>query len=112
LDIYRNNFKHFDIGVAPILGQPFALGRSDIKATEYGMGLCAPVLSDVTCYEDWADGSTCLKVRDAAGFKKTIRHLVQNRDEVRQLAEAARAFALEHRTTESQIGKWREAVAA
>jgi glycosyltransferase involved in cell wall biosynthesis len=111
LDIYRNNFKYFDIGVAPIVGQPFALGRSDIKATEYAMGLCAPVVSDVTCYEDWTDGSNCLKVRDAAGFKKTIRRLVQNRDEARQLAVAARAFALEQRTTESQIGKWREAVA-
>jgi glycosyltransferase involved in cell wall biosynthesis len=111
LDIYRHNFKHFDIGVAPVKAQPFSLGRSDVKATEYGMGLCAPVLSDVACYEDWTDGDNCLKARDAAGFKKTIQHLVRNRGEVPELAAAARGFALEHRTTESQIGKWKEAVA-
>jgi glycosyltransferase involved in cell wall biosynthesis len=111
LDIYRHNFKHFDIGVAPVKAQPFSLGRSDVKATEYGMGLCAPVLSDVACYEDWTDGDNCLKARDAAGFKKTIQHLVRNRGEVPELAAAARGFALEHRTTESQIGRWREAVA-
>jgi hypothetical protein len=112
LDIYRHNFKHFDIGVAPIKAKPFALGRSDVKATEYGMGLCAPVLSDVTCYEDWTDGENCLKAKDAAGFKKQIQHLARNRDEVGQLAKSARSFVMENRTTESQIDCWREAIAA
>jgi hypothetical protein len=36
---------------------------------------------------------------------------VENRDEVPELAAAARRFVLEQRTTESQVGKWREAVA-
>jgi glycosyltransferase involved in cell wall biosynthesis len=111
LDIYRHNFKRFDIGVAPVKAQPFSLGRSDIKATEYGMALCAPVLSDVPPYADWTDDATCLKAKDAQGFKRAIRRLVENRDEVPELAAAARRFVLEQRTTESQIGKWREAVA-
>ena len=110
LDAYRHTFHHFDIGVAPIKTTPFALGRSDVKALEYGMGLVAPVLSDVAPYKDWAAGETCLKASDAKGFLRAIQHLVANRDEVRQLAEAARSYALAERTTAAQIHHWQEAL--
>lgn len=110
LDAYRDHFKHFDVGVAPIKPTPFALGRSDVKALEYAMGGCVPVLSDVAPYDPWTDGENCLKAADAKGFLRAIQQLVRNRDQVKQLAAAARAYTLAERTTAAQIHCWQEAI--
>lgn len=106
---YRKLFQMFDVGVAPIRGLPFAMYRSDVKALEYAMGLCCPVLSDVAPYAGWRD-KPCLMAKDAKGFLRAIQHLVSNREEARQLASEAREYVLRERTTEAQIGLWREAV--
>ena len=74
------------------------------------MGGAAAILSDVAPYSLWADGENCLKAKDAGGFFKQVKHLVANRDEARQLAAAAKEHVLRERTTEAQIGLWREAV--
>lgn len=110
LDGYRAHFRLFDIGVAPIKASPFALGRSDLKALEYAMGGCAPILSDVAPYDLWTDGENCLKAADAKGFLRAIQHLVRNRDETKQLAGAAREYVLTERTTQAQIHCWQEAI--
>lgn len=112
LDAYRWHFHHFDIGVAPVVEDQMGMGRSDIKALEMGMGLQAPILSDLAPYQAWTHGENCLKARTAADFKKALRHLVRNRDEVKQLAAAAREYVLAERTTEAQIDLWKEAVDA
>lgn len=110
LDAYRAHFRHFDIGVAPVTANPFFLGRSDLKALEYSMGLVAPVVSDVAPYDSWTDGENCLKAKDAAGFYKAIRHLVTHRDEAKQLARAAREYTLTHRTIDTNVHLWEQAV--
>jgi len=112
LDGYRDSFQQFDVGVAPIRKLPFALFRSDVKALEIGMGLGVPVLSDVAPYDSWVDGENCLKAGDAKGFLHAIKHLVTHRDEARQLAQAARDYALAERTTQKQIHLWKEAIGA
>jgi len=110
LDAYRESFRFFDIGVAPIKHHPFALGRSDVKALEYAMGLCTPVLSDVAPYKTWTHGETCLKAGGAKEFRRAIEHLVRHPDEARQLAAAAREYVLAERTTAAQIHHWQEAI--
>lgn len=110
LDAYRSHFRLFDIGVAPIKASPFALGRSDLKALEYAMGGCAPILSDVAPYDLWTDGENCFKAADAKGFLRAIQQLVSNRDETKQLAAAARAYVLEQRTIQAQLHLWQEAI--
>jgi hypothetical protein len=111
LDAYRDAFSYFDVGVAPIKPNPFGLGRSDVKALEYAMGLAAPVLSDVDPYQEW-DDTRCIKAKDSKGFLAAIRHLVTHREEARMLAEAAREHVMRHRTTQAQIHLWEEAVAS
>lgn len=110
LDGYRAHFRLFDIGVAPVRPSAFSLGRSDVKALEYAMGGCAPVLSDVAPYDAWTDGENCLKASDAKGFLRAIQQLVENRDEVKQLAAAARGYVLAERTTQAQVHLWQEAI--
>ena len=107
---YRLALGLLDVGVAPIVPTAWALCRSDLKALEYTMGGAAAILSDVAPYDLWADGENCLKAKDAGGFFKQVKHLVANRDEARQLAAAAKEHVLRERTTEAQIGLWREAV--
>lgn len=110
LPAYREALHTLDVGVAPIVGTPWALCRSDLKALEYTMGGAVPVLSDVPPYAPWTDGENCMKAKSPHDFYKAVQHLVRNRDEVKQLAAAAKDYVLSNRTTEKQIGLWREAV--
>jgi glycosyltransferase involved in cell wall biosynthesis len=110
LPAYREALHELDVGVAPIKATPWALCRSDLKALEYSMGGAVPVLSDVAPYALWQDGENCLKAKDAKGFYHLIRHLVTNRDEAKNLASAAKRYVLAERTTQAQIGRWRDAI--
>jgi glycosyltransferase involved in cell wall biosynthesis len=107
----RERLGYLDIGVAPVKSTPWALCRSDLKAIEKAFAGAALVLSDVAPYDLFTDGENCLKAKDARGFYERIRHLVQNRDEVKQLAAAARKYVTEERLITQQIHKWEEAVA-
>lgn len=106
---YRRVFSSFDVGVAPIKAEPFALYRSDIKALEIAMGGGLPILSDVEPYEDWKD-KPALIAKNAAEFTKHIKWAVSHRDEVRQMAKEAREYVLKERTTAAQIHCWEEAI--
>ena len=107
---YREALFALDVGVAPVVGTPWALCRSDLKALEYSMGGAATILSDVAPYDTFTDGENCMKAKTPAEFLKAIQHLVQNRDETKQLAAAAKAYVLKERTTEAQVHLWREAI--
>jgi hypothetical protein len=107
---YREALHELDIGLAPIVGTPWALCRSDLKALEYAMGGAAPILSDVAPYSLWTDGDNCLKAKDSKGFLRLVQHLVSHRDEIKQLAKAARDYVLKERTTQAQIACWRRAI--
>jgi glycosyltransferase involved in cell wall biosynthesis len=107
---YREALHELDIGLAPVVGTPWALGRSDLKALEYAYAGAAVVLSDVAPYKPWVAGENCLKAGSASDFYKQVRHLVQHRDEVKQLAKAGRDYVVSQRTTQKQIGLWQQAI--
>jgi hypothetical protein len=111
LPLYRKRMAVLDIGVAPITPTAWSLCRSDVKAIEKAYCGAAVVLSDVAPYSLFTDGENCLKAADAAGFYKRIKHLVANRDEVKQLAEAGREYVLRERLITQQIHTWRDALA-
>lgn len=110
LHAYRQRFQAFDIGLAPVKDTPYFRGRSDVKALEYGMGMVAPVLSDLSPYDNWTHGENCLKAKDAKGFKQHVRFLVEHPEERERIARAAREYALS-RSTENMIHLWEEAIA-
>lgn len=111
LPLYRQRLATLDVGVAPVKPNAWALCRSDLKAIEKAFAGAALVVSDVAPYDLFTDGENCLKARDARGFYHQIRHLVQNRDEVKQLAEAGRKYVTEERLITQQIAKWEQAIA-
>ena len=107
---YRECLALLDVAVAPVVGTPWALCRSDLKALEAGMVAAAPVVSDVAPYAMFTDGENCLKAKDERGWLDVIRHLVRNQDEARQLGQAARDYVLSERTTRAQIHLWEAAI--
>ena len=107
---YWQMMGQLDIGVAPVVANPWAICRSDLKALEYAMAGAIPVLSGEPPYHMWENERGCLKARDAKGFLHAIKRLVQNRDEVKDLAADARDYVLKERTIMANIHKWEEAV--
>lgn len=108
---YREAMYELDVGVAPVVGTPWALCRSDLKAIEKAFAGAALVLSDVAPYDAWSHDENCLKAKTAKDFLRHVQWLVANRDQAGQLAAAGREYVLAERTTRSQIGCWRAAVA-
>jgi glycosyltransferase involved in cell wall biosynthesis len=111
LPSYREAMLHeLDIGVAPVVPYAWSNGRSDVKALEKAFAGAALVLSDVDPYSLWTHEENCLKAKDAGDFYRQIRRLVENRDEVKQLAKAGRDYVVAERTIHSQVHKWRDAI--
>jgi hypothetical protein len=99
-----------DIGLAPIAATPWSLGRSDLKALDYAMGLACPILQDECPYEDWVAGETCLKARTPDEWLRMLKYAVYNKERRREIAQAARDYTLEERTFEKNAWRWRKAI--
>lgn len=107
--VYRRYLAELDVGLAPIIGDPWAVCRSDLKILEYAMAGVAPIVSAQPPYADWVDGDLVLKAKDERGFLKAIQHLVANRDEARQMAAELKQHVLAKRTVAGNIDLWRHA---
>jgi hypothetical protein len=109
LDEYRHTFQAFDVGVAPVSRNPAGLGRSDLKALEYAMGGCLPIMQDAAPYEWWRDKPGLLAA-DSKGFFEQVRWAVQNQDEAKALAGEAHRLVLRERTNLAQRDNYLEAL--
>lgn len=108
LSTYRRNLYLLDVGLGPIVPEPWSLSRSDLKALEYSMGGAMSILSDVAPYAGWQD-----KALMATTPKEFLRHVqwaVKNQDEAREMGRAAREHVLKERTVEKNIWRWQEAI--
>jgi hypothetical protein len=110
--VYRLALGQLDVGLAPILQTPWSLGRSDLKALDYAMGNACPVLQDEAPYEDWEHGVNCFKAKTPDQWLRVEKSLVFNQERAAEIAAAARAHTLEHRTFEGNAWRWRQAVAS
>lgn len=112
LGVYRRFLLELDVCFAPVVGTPWAQGRSDLKALEALMAGACPVLSNQPPYTDWVDGEFCRKATSARDFLRVTQELVNDPAQARELARAGREYVLEHRTVQANIDLWRAAVAA
>jgi hypothetical protein len=106
LGVYKRFLLDLDVGLAPVVGTPWAQSRSDLKALEYGMGGAYPMVSDQPPYAT----VDVPKAKTAKEFLRHVQWMVQNRDEARNLAKEWRAHILEKRTVEGNISDWRKAI--
>lgn len=107
----RAYLADIDVGIAPLKRNPWADGKSDVKALEYAMAGVMPIVEDAPPYWPWKDEAGwewCPK--GEAGWVDAIHDIVAMRDQVPLLAAEAKRYVLERRTIETEITAWREAL--
>ena len=106
----RAHLTGLDVGIAPIKENPWANGKSDVKALEYAMAGVMPIVQDAPPYSPWKDMGWEWMPRTEADWVDAIHDIVANRDMVGVLANDAKAYVLRERTIEQEIVAWREAL--
>ncbi len=106
--VVRKMIGTLDIGVAPVIPDPWSVCRSDLKALEYGMGGVAPIISNEPPYAGYE--GPCERVTDAKGFYHAVKHFVSNPDEARALGKETREYVKEHRTIQGNVDAWKIAL--
>lgn len=111
LEDYRASLGILDVGICPLRDTPWSRGKSDIKAMEYAMAGAMPIVSPVAAYGPWFyNDRRCLTADTRDDWLAALRFCVQNRDEVKRLAAAAKAYVLAERTIQDNIYRWEEAL--
>jgi len=106
----RKNLGLIDVGIAPLTQNPWANGKSDLKAVEYAMAGVLPVMEDAPPYSPWKKIGWPFMPSTPDEWVDVIKDVVVNRDEVKACAAQAKAYVLAERTIEKNIHAWREAV--
>lgn len=109
LSVYHRSLSALDVGVAPIIGSPWAQNKSDVKALEYAMAGALPIVSDQPPYSTLTHNENCLKARDARAFYEQVRWAVQHQDEAKDLAARSREYVLRERTAAGNVWRYHEA---
>jgi len=104
----REALFRYDLGIAPLVPNKWANGKSDVKALEYAMAGAMPLVSRAEPYRPWFDKPD-FTVADGDWFER-IRWAVQNQDEVFFLARDAREHVLSKRTIHRSIKLWKAAI--
>lgn len=99
-----------DIGIAPIYPEPWADGKSDLKALEYSMAGAMPILARAEPYRPWWSRGYEWIAQTEDEWSEVIRHVVRNREIVKDEAAKAKAWVLENRTIQKNIHLWKEAI--
>lgn len=111
LEKYRENVCAFDVMLCPLRPNRWADCKSDVKALEAAMGGACSIVSKTEPYRPWWDGSAPGYVAETKrDFLKMVKHVVANRDEVRETARLAREYAVTERNIKREIDNWREAI--
>lgn len=108
----RANLGRIDVGIAPLTRNPWADGKSDVKALEYAMAGVMPIVQDAPPYQPWVDSGWEWCPRTEADWNDVLHQIVEMRDDVPLLAAEAKDYVLNNRTIQSNIESWREAIRA
>lgn len=108
---YRRSLQILDVGLCPLREGPWADCKSDIKLMEYGMSGAASIVAARPPYADWIDTDEALTARTPKDFLKQVKWCVANQDGVREIADRAQRKIIAERTIETEIERWKEAVA-
>lgn len=110
LEEARNNLGLLDVGVAPLNGNRWSRGKSDIKAMEYAMAGVMPILQNEEPFAPWRPfwGRWMPSTEDE--WMDCIKWVVKNRDSVKEWADAAKRYVLEERTIDKEVERWEEAI--
>lgn len=112
LDKARANLFKFDLGVAPLRGNRWSAGKSDVKFLEHSMAGLASIVQRAEPFRPiWDQSDPPALVADTEDdWMAHVQWAVKNQDEVKQLASRARDYVLNERTIQGNIWRWKEAL--
>lgn len=85
-----------DIGLAPLVDNPFNRAKSHVKWLDYAMAGVAGIYQDIDAYETVVDGVTGLKVTTADEWYESLKTLVDNAATRERLGAQARRDVMAH----------------
>lgn len=89
--MYQCNIRNFDIGIAPLQPDVFNMGKSPIKAVEYGSWGVAPLLPNFITYNrEFTDGENCLMYYTKTQFHDQLMRLVEDAELRAKIGNGAR----------------------
>lgn len=106
---YRRNVTAIDVMLCPIRSNSWSDCKSDVKAMEAALAGACSVMSDVPPYSPWK-GKPGYFAQTPKDFLRVVKHLVANREEVRETARLAREYVLAERDIRDSVHLWREAL--
>ena len=106
---YREQLSQIDVMLCPLRPNEWANCKSDVKALEAAMAGACSIVSRTEPFRPWWDGPAYV-AETQKGFVKMVKHVVANREEVRETARLARAYVVEERSIEKSIWAWRYAL--
>jgi hypothetical protein len=106
----RKNLGKIDVGIAPLVRNHWADGKSDVKALEYAMAGVMPIVQDAPPYDPWVKRGWDFVANTSSDWETMLRLVVSERGAVATWAAEAKRYVLEERTIQGNIHKWEEAV--
>lgn len=110
LDKARQHLFRFDVGIAPLTGNPWSRGKSDVKALEYAMAGVMPILQDEVPFSYWKGAGWDWMCSTKGDWMEAIQEIVRNRSDAPLIAQRAKELVLTERTIDVNIELWREAL--
>jgi glycosyltransferase involved in cell wall biosynthesis len=99
------NTQHFDIGLAPLIDNPFNRCKSAIKFLDYSALQMVTVASDINGYASIADGENGFRVKNTEeAWYKALKKLIINKDLRTHLKNAARNTLITNHNYSSVAG--------
>jgi hypothetical protein len=95
-----------DIGLCPLLANEFTLGKSDIKAIEYVISGCAPIVQNNAVFKDWIHEETCLKVGGPSEMIDATARLMGDRRLREELVANGQQYVREYRNEDVLREEW------
>jgi tetratricopeptide (TPR) repeat protein len=105
LDDYYRFLETVDVGIAPLIDNPYNQCRSDIKFVEYASRGVVPVLAAVTPYlENAVQASTAFMFHDEEELQAVLLRLTQQPELRQVVAGRAQAYVRQQRLEGQQAG--------
>jgi len=101
---YGQMYNHVDVCLAPLHKDEFTQCKSELKALEAGFMDCAIIASNQIPFTYVCNEDNSILV-DKNGWYDAVKSLVDNRDRVKELAEALNKDVMKHYDIENEVAK-------
>lgn len=98
-DLYMNNIRNYDVGIAPLLPNIFNMSKSSLKLLEYGSwGIPAVAPNFVTYNRHFKHEETAMLYQNGREFYEMMCHMAEDHEHRQKLGLAAARMIHETRT--------------